>query len=373
MTKFILIILVSLALAWIMQRTYICYPNSPQTNMCDRVCYFFMFAMMTLFIGLRTSYNDTYTYISTYRNLQGFPEVLDGFSWRLGDNPGFVLLNSFLKSNGISTQSFLLFYSIISVGVFLYFIKKYSNDFMLSLFLLFTTNTYLISAAAVKQSMAIAIALFGIQFIIKRKWLAYIVTIFLAATFHPYVLIFLVLPFLTFRPWSKWTYVLVLGSIIIGFTLESFLGTIIDLTTMIGDSYKEKDLIGDGINIFRVLVSIVPLVLTYIYRKYIFIDSTESENLMINMTMVNGSIMFVGMFGTAIYFSRLATYFTVSQCVALPWILSKLPKEHRRFLTTAMIVGYTGFFLYANVLVNAFDSAFKGISFIDYIANYILK
>ncbi len=372
MTEFIVLIVVSLMLAWVIQRTYIFYPNSPQTNRRNRVCYFIICIAMSFFIGLRTFYNDTAVYIASYRQSQGFPEVLEGFSRKLGDNPGFVLLNALFKTNDISHQSFLLFYSIVSVGAFIYFIKKYSNNFTLSLFLLFTTNTYLISAAAVKQSMAIAIALLGIQFAINRKWVPYIITILVAATFHPYVLIFLLVPFLMFKPWTIWTYVLVFGFISLGFTLDSLLGVIIDITTMIGDSYSEVNLVGDGINIFRVLVSNVPMILTFMYRQYIFRDSTRSENLMINMAMINGAIMFVGMFGTAIYFSRLASYFTVAQCVALPWILNKLPRKQRSFYTVAMIICYIGFFLYANVLINSFNSGFTRISFFTYISNYIL-
>ena len=221
--------------------------------------------------------------------------------------------------------------------------------------------------------MAIAIALLGIQFAIDRKWLCYFIVLFLAATFHPYVLVFALVPFLMFKPWSKGTYILIAGTLITGIMLEALLGTIIDMTSMIGDSYSEEDLIGDGINIFRVLVSNVPLILTFLYRKHIFRDSTTAEYLVINLSMINGAIMFVGVFGTAIYFSRLASYFTVAQCVALPWILSRLPQNHKRFFTFFMIIGYIGFFLYANILVNRFDSGFARITLFEYVNEYLLK
>lgn len=371
MTEFYLVIGVTLCLAWVTQRTYVNYPNSPQTTARNRLCWIAIFLTLALFIGLRKYYNDTSVYISIYRQSQTIPEVFSSFSKKLGDNPGFVLLNSLLKTFDISHHGFLLFYSGFSVAVFLYFIKRYSNNVLLSLFLFFSTNTYLISAAAVKQSMAIAIALFGIKFAIDRKWLYYFIVLFLAATFHPYVLVFALVPFLLFKPWSRGTYILIAGTLIAGFMLEALLGTIIDMTSMIGDSYSEEDLIGDGINVFRVLVSNAPLLLTFVYRNYIFNDSTRANHLMINLSMLNGAVMFVGMFGTAIYFSRLASYFTVSQCIALPWILSKLPHKHRRFFMFFMIVGYVGFFLYANVLVNSFGNSFDRITVWEYVSQLI--
>ena len=68
-----------------------------------------LIAYLSLFAGLRTGYNDTYTYRSGYKAMAAFPDILTEFSWRLGDNPGFILLNSLMKAAGFSAQSFVLF------------------------------------------------------------------------------------------------------------------------------------------------------------------------------------------------------------------------------------------------------------------------
>ena len=260
---------------------------------------------------------------------------------------------------------------MIAIGGSLYFFKRYSINLTLALFLFFTTNAYTFCAAAIKQTTATAIAFVAITFCLKKKWVPFTLLILLAATFHPYVLLYLLAPFLTFKPWSKWTYVLIAVSVAVGFSLESLLGSIIDLTTMIGDNYSEEALVGDGINIFRVLVSNVPLILTFLFRKQIFHSSSRQENLMVNLAMINGAIMFVGLFGKAIYFSRLASYFTVAQCVALPLILKKLPDNYRKLFTALMIIGYIGFFLYANVFVAHFDKDFARITFFEYVYGLI--
>lgn len=371
MTDFFILMASVLAFSWAIEHTYVGSPASLSTKSKDWFCLLAIFLLLSFYIGLRTSYNDTYNYIVGYRNTLPLSEAWSKINFELGANPGFVIANSWLKSVGVSTQGFLLFYSFISIGGSLYFLKRYSNNYTLALFLFFTTNAYTFCAAAIKQVVAMAIAFVAIHFCLKRKWIPFFLLIFLAALFHPYVLLYLMVPFLTFKPWSKWTYALIGVFVAAGFALESLLGTIVDLTTMLGDNYSEEALIGDGISIFRVLVSNVPLVLTFVFRKQLFHDNDRSENLIINLSMVNGAIMFVGLFGKAIYFSRLASYFTIAQCVALPRILSKLPSDFRRLLTLLMIVGYTGFFLYANVLTYSFDTDFSRITFFQYISQLL--
>ena len=97
-------------------------------------------------------------------------------------------------------------------------------------------------------------------------------------------------------------------SLAAGFLLRPLLGMVVNITTLLGEEYTISEFTGEGVNIFRVLVCNVPLVLSYIYRKKLFADSSETENLMVNLTMLNGAIMFVGLFGTANYFARLANF-----------------------------------------------------------------
>lgn len=123
-----------------------------------------------------------------------------------------------------------------------------------------------------------------------------------------------------------------------------------------------------GREYFRVLVCNVPLVLSYIYRKKLFADSSTAENLMINLTMLNGAIMFVGLFGTANYFARLANYFLIFQSLSLPWMLKKIGGRDRKMLTALMVLGFLAYFYYANVLAIPFDQDFARLSLPEYLA-----
>ena len=91
---------------------------------------------------------------------------------------------------------------------------------------------------------------------------------------------------------------------------------------------------------------------------------------MVNLTMLNGAIMFVGLFGTANYFARLANYFLIFQALALPWMLKKIGGKDGQFLTVLMILGYAAYFYYANAIKQPFDQDFARLSVSEYLVQF---
>lgn len=371
MRDYLFTIVVTLFLAWLISYTYVEDPRSLMNRTKDRLCYFLICCTLSLFLGLRIKYNDTFVYIQAYETFATFPGFWNEFDSTLGANPGFTILTAWLKTNDVSRFGFTLFYVTIFVVCSVYFLKKYNYGLLFSLFLYFATNTYAVSAAAIKQATAIALAILAVDAAIERKWIKYTLLLIIAAAFHPYVLLYGLVPFLFYRPWTRPTYILLVTTLAVGFTLESLLGTIVDIAAMIGDQYSEEGFIGDGINVFRVLVANVPLFLSFLYRKSIFRNSTREENVIVNLSMINGAVMYVGLFGNPIYFSRLATYFTFFQCAAIPLLLRKIPKKERSFYTSAAVLGYALFFVYANMLLQSFDAQFSRITLFRYLQEFV--
>lgn len=325
---------------------------------------------LSLFAGLRTGYNDTYTYMSSYKAMQPFPDILTGFSWKLGDNPGFVLLNSLMKAAGFSAQTFVLFYSTFFVTSAVSFLKRYSSSFTLSIFLFICANGYQFSMAAMKQCTSIAIGILAIPYLLKRKWLAYGLIILAAAMFHPYVLLFLLIPFLNFKPWTARTWLLLVVTAGAALFLPQIITAAVDAAALLGDGYDADNFMGEGVNIFRVLVASVPVFLTLIFRQNMFSKQiTERENIFINCSFMYAAIMFIGLFGTANYFGRLAKYFILFPAVALPVIITHLSRRDRRFLTVMMIVCYLAYFYYGNAISENFASEFSRITLWEYISH----
>lgn len=323
---------------------------------------------LSLFAGLRTGYNDTYTYMSGYKAMQPFPDILTGFSWKLGDNPGFLLLNSLMKMAGFSAQSFVLFYSTVFVVSAVSFLKRYSTSFTLSMFLFVCAHGYLFSMAAMKQCASVAIGLWAIVYMLKRRWIPFVAIILLASTFHPYILLFLFIPLLRFRPWSLRTSILLVLTLLAGLTLPNIIGTIIDTASLLGDGYNAEEFIGEGVNVFRVLVASVPVVLAFLFRRNIGgTASAGREYLFINSSFIYACIMFVGLFGTANYFGRLANYFVLFPAIALPILVNSLSMRDRRLLTVMMVVCYLAYFYYGNGINGSFANEFTRITLWEYL------
>lgn len=367
MSAYFRLIVFSVLMALLMQYSYVSEPGSLKTKNAHRLMGFLLFAGMALFIGLRTHYNDTYTYRKGYTALLGFPEFWDNLKTEIGNNPGFHITSALLKTLGVSTQGFVLFFAAGTVGLSLWFLHRFSNNFPMAIFLFFMTGSYMLCAAAMKQTAAMAICYLAIPFSLQKKWVPFVLWVGLASTFHPYALMYLVVPFLTFKPWYGKTYLFVFGTVCAGFALDSLLGSIVDITAMMGKEYSVEGLQGEGINIFRVLVCNVPTLLSFVYQKELFYNSTPRENLVINLCMVNGAIMFVGLFGTANYFGRLANYFTIFQAIALPWIVGKLHPKTRLPMTLAMVGCYAMYFLYADMISISFEMEFSRITLWDYL------
>lgn len=360
-----IVLAVSCGLAFLSEKYTLTW-NGHASKMLNNGIVILLIVYLSLFAGLRTHYNDTGTYIHSYEAMAAFPDVLTGFSWKLGDNPGFVLLNSLMKAVGFRAQTFVLFYSVIFVVSAVTFLKRYSSNFALSIFLFVCAHGYLFSLAAMKQCTSIAIGLVAIPYALKHKWLPFALLILLAATFHPYILLFLLIPLLHFKPRSSGTWILLAAAVGGGVFLPRIIGTVIDAAALLGDGYDAESFIGEGVNVFRVLVAFVPVLLTLVFRRRVIGNDTR-DNMFINCCFLYASIMFVGLFGTANYFGRLANYFVLFPAIVLPMILKKLSDRDRCFLSVAMVICYLAYFYYGNAINESFAQEFSRVTFWNYL------
>ncbi len=367
MTKLLPITITSIILAWVSQHTTWGEPLPNGKQRRDKLFFLILTVCMILFVGLRTAYNDTSTYLLVYRET----DTTTPISWVLGNNPGYLVIIRLCKSLGFSEQTYLLLYAVFTVSVYLWFVRKYSTDLCFTVFLLFTTGCYLFTLAAVKQCVAIAFGLLAIDRYLKNHRIRAIVYLLIALLFHPYIFMFFIIPFLNYQPWNRKTRFLLIGFILAGLALQPLLGTVVDITSIMGETFDTKDFSGEGVNPFRLAVSAVPIVLSYLSRKVIWEENNKLQNLFLNLSMLNAAIMFVGLFGTANYFARLANYFLIFQTLSLPWLLHHFEVRSRRLLLILAITGYLGYFVFENFIHRRFDSVYYSIPLIQYIKSLL--
>lgn len=369
MTRLWILLAVSLGIAWIIDFRD---KNFAAAGSKKKDVFFtaLLTVILAFFCGLRTWGNDTGTYREIYEyltlDIQGFfaselPDFADGI--------GLAFINSLLKTLNFTFQDVLVFYAFATVIPYVFFVRRYSSSMVFGVFLMFTTGFYTFTLAAIKQCMATAFCVLAVDAALNKKWGRFILFLALGSLFHPYSLVYLLVPLMMFKPWTKRTFIYMAIFIGIGFLLEELLGVVLDITDMIGADYDDDEFIGEGVNIFRVMVAFVPLMLAAVGGKKTFLYSTKTDNLMFNLAMLNALIMFVGLFGTANYFARLANYFIPGQIITLPFLLKRWTPTQRRLLTIACIVGYLGYFIYEHAIIRPFDAGYPQMNFFDYISS----
>lgn len=332
---------------------------------------FCLIVVMGFFCGLRTWGNDTITYIHMYEQSLPLDELMANFNIEFAHGPGFYFLTSLIKTLGFTEQDYLMFYSFATVIPYVLFVRRYSVNTVFGVFLMLATGFYTFAMAAIKQTMATAICLCAVPYALDRKRIRFLLTVALASLFHPYALVYLLVPFMMFEPWKGKTILWVMVFVCAGFMLDSLIGTVVDITTMMGAEYSAEEMLGEGVNIFRVLVCFVPLVLAVFWGNDLFRQGDRAVYLMFNLSMINALIMFVGLFGTANYFARLANYFLPAQVVILPWMIYSAHPQDRRWLLCGSVAGYLMYFYYEHAIIRPFDRSYTQMSLWAYLANLL--
>lgn len=335
----------------------------------NRIFFVALVLVMAVFVGLRTSGNDTQTYQQMYERIPDGIEAILSVDWTdLASAPGHQFISGCLKYIGASTQDYFMFFALISVPVYLWFIRKYTCDLTLSVYFFITMGVYVFAMAAVKQTTAVALLLIASDHAFEKKYVQFVVWLLIAELFHPYAFVYLIVPFMSFIPWTWKTYVLLAGTAGVSMGLSRLMSGILAMTDVLGGDYSATEFLGEGVNIFRVLVVWVPVGLSFLARKYIRVNSDRISNYIINLTMVNAMVMFVGLFGTANYFARLANYFLIFQTLSLPLIFNYFTKQSKRLLILVAVLCYFAFFYYENMIANGrFDDGYQFITVFNYI------
>lgn len=327
---------------------------------------------MVLFCGLRTGYNDTGTYQFIYNLIPENVNLFEGINWlAIGENPGFEFTNRILRRLDFSAQSYLMFYAVITVGIFVWFIHKYSCNFPVSIFLFIAFAGYVFTLAAIKQCLAMALGMLATDRAIRKKYTAFVFWILVAALYHPYALMYLIVPLLMFKPWSKKTFLMLGVFAVLGVSLQGLMGTIVSVTDLLGENYDAASFAGEGVNPIRLAVTAVPVVVSFVTRRVIAAENNKVQNLMMNLTMLNAEIMFVALFGTANYFARLANYFIVFQAISIPWLFTHFNHRSKQLITSAAMVCYGLFFVYSQAIHESFDHHYYSITLLQYLKSLI--
>lgn len=327
---------------------------------------------MTCFSFLRTSYNDTETYITHFMQSETAADFFarDGLLDWTG-NPLSELYRDVVRDATTNYHIYFFFPAFLSSFAVVKLFKRYSVNPAFSLLIFFSIGTYVMYIAALKQCFAMFFLLLALPYVIDRKYVRFYLLVFVAMLFHTHAFMFAIVPLLFGKPWGKTSIGFLLAAIFAMATYDATLGAFMEYAQSIGALVAEIEVFDNNpINILRVIVYWVPALLALAFRKRLFSNSTRTENLFVNMSMVSAFILMIGLVQAANLFARMAAYFEIATAISLPWMIKKLfTKRSAQFITICAAVLYFGYFLYEFGISKNFGGDYAAISLWQFVTD----
>lgn len=350
-------------------------PQTGRRHFMLRKADIFMIAVivwMTCFSFLRTSYNDTETYITHFMQSETAADffVRDGLLDWTG-NPLSELYRDVVRDATTNYHIYFFFPAFLSSFAVVKLFKRYSVNPAFSLLIFFSIGTYVMYIAALKQCFAMFFLLLALPYAIDRKYVRFYLLVFVAMLFHTHAFMFAIVPLLFGKPWGKTSIGFLLAAIFAMATYDATLGAFMEYAQSIGALVAEIEVFDNNpINILRVIVYWVPALLALAFRKRLFSNSTRTENLFVNMSMVSAFILMIGLVQAANLFARMAAYFEIATAISLPWMIKKLfTKRSAQFITICAVVLYFGYFLYEFGISKNFGGDYAAISLWQFVTD----
>ena len=306
----------------------------------DPVLAFALAAVLILVAGLR--YRVGTDYMAYYRTrVEDWKTVWDYIiHFR---EPGIRILSriSVMIANDGAVLIFIC--AVIIIGIYCLMIYRYSVMYLVSMLVFLFLGDWTGSFNGIRQYLAAAIVFAGHRYILKRKFVSYLLTVLLATLFHKSAAI-MILPYFLYarKPDVTQFVILCAGAIIVRLSYEIvvdliqlYKGTLIDWT----DAYMTRE-----INPWRIAVGFIPIVLFFSScdRK----KMNKTQEFYINSMFFNAFAMLASM-GSA-YLGRIGIHTGAMVCIGYGYLFQLIPKnKHRNAVIIAVLLVFLAYWIYS--------------------------
>lgn len=328
-----------------------------------KIGFFLLFVILFLTAALRYDTGiDYWNYISIYKRFQiGIDTHVE---------PGFAFLMQIISDGGFSPQWMFIVTSFFTVLFFLKALYEQSSNFALSIFLYQVMGYYFYSFNSIRYYLAVSIAFYSLKYVVKRKYIPFIVWVLIAANFHKSVLI--VLMFYPFANMIKldnqgkgiafFLYTQAIGafSYLIRGTLRKWIFYFYE--SYEGSRYDDGDV--SALNIL-LCIGTIALMLIY-YDRFVKNKEARESNQFYYKMICMGLALY--MYGSWIpETSRIGYYLIIVLPVVLPRIISVEPNvKYRCFLTYCCCAMLGLLFIYSLLKVYPDNGTGVGVALLPY-------
>ncbi|MBR3017165.1 MAG: EpsG family protein [Clostridia bacterium] len=324
-----------------------------------RINPYFAFFVMVPVIWMAASrgrFGDTGLYISIYKNMPSLLKDIPRYIETVNKDKGFAFFSAVIHCiNGNVNFYFLIIAIIHSLSIVVFF-RKYSLDYVFSIFLFIASTDYLSwMFNGIRQFTAVALILFAVPWILRKNYIIPFIIILIASTMHQSALLMIPVMFIAQgEAWNWKTLLFILATLV----MIAFVGQFTSLLNdaLAGTVYKNvvSDYTSwndDGTNPLRVLLYSVPAIISFFYREQIRRQSNELINLCVNMSIVSMGLYLLSMFTSGIFFGRLPIYCSLYGYILLPWEMKAIEEErYGKTINVLLVMAYLVFYAYAIIV-----------------------
>lgn len=245
---------------------------------------------------------------------------------------------------GSDGYSYIPIFAIVALFTMIFFVKALcdqAEDFGYSFFLFMAFGYYLSTFNSIRYYLVLAVAVYSVKFILKKKYSHFVLCILLAAPFHMAVLFVLLAYPLALMKWNKWN-VPVVGALVASLLLfPQFYRKLI----FIFYPFYENSIYDTGeTSVTNIARCIATLIFALIYYKTALKDNRKNMfyfNLNVEALIVYACCSFIPVV------SRIGFFLNIYQIFLIPSVLRSIPKKGQRvFFSVAIILAGVGYFLF---------------------------
>lgn len=289
------------------------------------------FAELAFLAGFRSwdIGNDTGRYVQTFVLSLHYPELLKSHM-----EAGYLWYNRFLAHFTSNPQMLLLTTSIFIVWAWTRFFYKYSVSLLMSM-ILFVALEFSTVLTMVRQEIAMCMIFLAVPFIIQRKFILFLLVVWLASTVHSSAVLALGLYFLYPLPF-KMKYV---SWVLVGTALAFVLLPLIldNVTSIMGryDGYIGNRLLGEETKVASIVKFGIQSVVAgfllfsyhYVFNKEDALSSPVALPFLAWCSVVAACLQFLSIRGTVL--ERLVGYFSAFNFISIPYFVRCYPRKVR--------------------------------------------
>lgn len=316
-----------------------------------------LFAFLVMFRSENVG-NDTGAYIRLFESISSGIDL----SMHKGRfEIGFLYLNKILSL--LSNNYQILF---IVTGIYIYFvygklIYKYSDMVWLSVFLFFAMGNFDLSMSGIRQMLALATLILSYEYIVRKKPIKFILTVFLAISFHNAAIVFLLAyPLSKFKLTKELILSVIAGSIGIYLMFEPMLIKLISIFPRY--SYYLNGTYLDGETRIATILSLTIVILLFLVsemcnhsifykqnsseRSRIISKKTKDDEIQSVFLLIACGILFISLKGTIL--SRFENVYNIFTIIYYPNAVAKIKDKKTRLII--VVITIMMFVLYSTII-----------------------